>query len=102
MNDDDLDSLAVLIIGIAALLVVLMIAGLVWFIVSTIVAAYLYRQYLREAEDTFDEVAQELGVDLPVDDVLRATYAAGVDLPENGGYETVADWMTGTPMGVSQ
>jgi hypothetical protein len=37
-------------------------------------------------------------LDLPVADILESI---GMEVPHAGGYETIADWMAGTPMGVS-
>ena len=42
---------------------------------------------------------QDLGVDLSAVDIFRSI---GIEVPEEGGFETVADWMAGTPLGVSE
>ena len=58
-----------------------------------------YQSYLNEAKKEFDEAVEELGVDLPVTDILGSI---GIEVPQEGGYESVADWVAGTPMGVSE
>ena len=54
---------------------------------------------LEEAEEEFDETVQDLGVDLSAVGIFKSI---GIEVPEVGGFETVADWMAGTPLGVSE
>ena len=68
-------------------------------VIAAITGYFQYQAYLEEAEEEFDEMARELGLDLPVADILESL---GMEVPQAGGYETIADWMAGTPMGVSE
>jgi hypothetical protein len=99
-DDEELFWLVVLVWGLVMLIAIGLVAALIWFIITSAVAYIQYRQYLKEAENTFDELANELGVNLPVDDILRASWAMGIQLPEDG-FHSVADWMSGTPLGVT-
>src|SRR2546430_1135748 len=101
MSNDGTDALAylaVVVIGFALIVWGLIIIGLLWFSISAVVAAYRYKKYLREANEEFEQVMSETGADLPVDEILRATYGAGIELPENGF--DYFDWFEATVIGV--
>lgn len=98
MDDDALIGLGLTLVGAALIIAGLIIAAAIWFIISVIVAYIRYRQYLAEAEEDYDAIAQELGIDLPIDEVLGAI---GVEMPAVGGYDNIADWMAGIPVGVT-
>jgi hypothetical protein len=91
----------ILVFGLVLLIAVGTLAAIVWYTFSLIIAYIRYRMYLAEAGVTFDDVASRLGVDYPVDDMLRATWGSGVELPDEG-FENPADWMAGTPVGIER
>ena len=99
MKDEDMIyGLAALFIAGALFFFALAIWAIVWFILSAIIALITYLWYRREAKQEFDATARELGVDLPVGDML---HSMGIDVSENGRIKTAADWMAGTPLGVT-
>jgi hypothetical protein len=99
-NDDEfLMGLFMVLVAAALFLYGLALWAIVWFIISSIIGYLRYQKYLREAKEEFDELAGELGVDLPVVDILEM---AGIEVPQEEGFETVGDWMAGTPLGVSE
>ena len=99
-NDDEaLLCLALVLAGIGLFLVGWALWAVVSFVLAAIVAYLQYRAYLKEAKEEFDRMAPDLGVDLPVPDILESL---GIEVPQEGGFETVADWLAGTPLGVSE
>lgn len=100
MKDEDvLFWLFAVLVGAGLFFFGLAVWAVVSFFLATIIAYLQYKKYLREARKDFDESARELGVDLPVVDILESI---GIEVPEEGGFETVAAWMTGAPLGVSE
>ena len=100
MKDEDALFGFVMALVLAALVIYgYILWAIVWFIISAIIGYIKYQRYLKNAQEDFDETAQELGVDLPVDDIL---HSIGIEPPEEGGFETVAEWMAGTPFGVTE
>ena len=99
MKDEDvIYGLAALFIAAALFFFALAVWAIVWFMLSAIIALITYLWYRREAGQEFDTTARELGVDLPADDMLRSM---GIDVSQNGRIKTAADWMAGTPLGVT-
>jgi hypothetical protein len=108
MMGNDLDALggtivalAVLVFGLVLLVAVGTLAAIVWYMFSLVIAYIRYRMYLAEAGATFDDVASRLGVDYPVDELMKATWGAGIELPDEG-FENPVDWMVGTPVGIER
>jgi hypothetical protein len=100
MKDEDVLFELFAILVMAVLLAYgLAILAVVWFILSAIIGFVQYRRYLSEAREEFDATVQDLGLDLPIDDVL---YSIGIQVSDNGGFESAADWMAGTPLGVTE
>jgi hypothetical protein len=97
-NDDALMGLGILLLGIGVLVFAFGFVAIVWFVLSAIIGYIQYQKYLKEADEEFEAIARETGVDLPVDDILQSI---GIEVPDAPGFETVADWMAGTPLGVS-
>lgn len=91
----------VFVLFLAGLLAVLLIAGVVWFLIAATIASVSYANHIRQAEAEFDRVAAEIGIDLDTDEVLRAVYGAGIELPEDG-YGTVGEWVAGSVFGVEE
>ena len=80
--------------AIALIIYGLLFWAIVCFVLASAEAEEQYQKYLKE----FDETVQDLGVDLSGVGILKSI---GIELPEEGGFETVAEWMVGTPLGVS-
>ena len=99
-NDDAIVGIGLSLIGIALIIYGVIIFVIVWAIISAIIGYLQYKKYLKEAEEEFDEIAQEIGIDLPIDEILETVM--GVEVPDAPGFETVADWMAGTPLGVTE
>jgi hypothetical protein len=97
-GEDAIVALGLILIGVGLIIIGLVLWAIVSFIIAAIVAYNRQQRYLREAEEDFDEVVRELGVDLPIEEVLESI---GLDVPPTGEFETVADWMAGTPVGVT-
>jgi hypothetical protein len=85
--------------GIALVILGLLFWAVVCFALASATATAQYQRYLEEAEKEFDETVQDLGVDLSGVGIFKSI---GIEVPEVGGFETVADWMAGTPLGVSE
>ena len=66
MKDDEALMWLFLVLVAAALFIFgYILWALVWFIVSAIIGYIAYRKHLKDGEQEFDEVARDLGVDLP-------------------------------------
>jgi hypothetical protein len=99
MKDEDALAGLLAVLFLAAIVIYgYILWAIVWFIVSAIVGYIAYQRYVREAEGEFDEMVEELGVGLPADDILASM---GIEVPENGGFESSVDWFVGTPLGVT-
>ena len=73
MDDDDaIIGLGLLIIGIALFIYGVIILMVIWFVISAIFGYIQYKKYRRESEEEYDEIAREIGIDLPVDEILEA------------------------------
>ncbi len=96
---DDAGALFAFLMTMALLIYVSLIAAVIWYLITVAITQYRYRQHQIQGEADFDEIAAQLGINFDPDDLLRALYGAGIDLP-NEGYRTVADWMAGTVFGV--
>jgi hypothetical protein len=70
-------------------------------VVLAIVASIRYEQLVKSGQEVYDRIEMEQGVDLPIDDVLRALFGAGVELPQDG-FEEPIDWFTATLFGVEE
>ena len=99
MDDDAFAALGLFFLGLGVFLIGAALLIIVWFIVSAIIGYIQYREYMREAQQEFDEMAREVGADLPVDDTLRAY---GIDVAEMGEIEDIADLLAyGTVLGAA-
>jgi hypothetical protein len=95
-NDDTLE----LIFGILTLLVILLVLGIIWFLIASLIAAIRYSLYLRHAEAEFEQVARECGMNFPGADVIETVH--GVGIHPDGGYKNVNDWVAGTLFGTEE
>ena len=102
MSSSDTDwiaYLAALAIGIALIIWGLIIIGILWFTVSSVIAAHRYKKYLAEAVEEYQAVEDEVAPEMDVDEVFSAAFGVGIDLSENG-YDSGFDWLNGTVFGV--
>ena len=99
-NDWDwLAYLAALAIGIALIMVISIIVGIIWLTISAIVATHRYKQYLKQAEIDYQQIEDELGAGLEADEVLEAMFGAGVLTDE--GFDNPFDWLNATAFGIN-
>ena len=89
-----------LIFAILALLLILLVAGAIWFLIASCIAAWRYRKYLKKAEADFEQTAREHGLNIPGSEVIETVHSVGIH-PETG-YESVGDWAAGTLFGVEE
>jgi hypothetical protein len=103
MNDDDvIAAVGIFLIGLALLIFVSVVAAFVWFVVAAIAEYYRREHLTKKAEESFDRIASEVGVDLPVDDVVQAMVGAGLDSPSSGVYDDYLDLLEGVLMGTGR
>lgn len=93
--------LALLVFGIAFILTLYLLFLMATGFIAIIIAYRRYKKYRKEAEEEFDQIVQETGVDLPFDDMAYAIGLFGVEPPE-GEFDTVMDWMAGSAIGTSE
>jgi len=98
-GEDALMLIAVIVVGIALILWASIIIGILWFVVSGIIAAQRYQKYVKEANAVFDQEELETGAGLDADDIFRSVFGSEINSSENG-YETPLDWVDGTIFGV--
>lgn len=99
MKDEDaLIGFGLFLIGLTLFLLVAPIAGLLWFALSFAIYEHRRQLYQKDSEEIIEQEMDVLGASLPIDDVLRATYGAGVELPEEGFGNSV-DWFQATILG---
>ena len=103
MNDDDvIAAVGIFLVGLALLIFVSVVAAVVWFIVAAVAEHYRREHLTKKAEESFDRIASEEGVDLPVDDVVQAMVGAGLDPPSGAIYDDYLDLMEGVLMGTGR
>ena len=86
MNDgwDALAGFFAVIIAIYLIALTLIVLAIIWLAISLTVAYFRLRRYRQLAEQAYAEVEEEVGATIPVDEILHATWGAGVDLGPNG------------------
>jgi len=89
-----------LLFGIVVLVAILVVAGVVWFLIATCIAAWRYHHYLKQAEADFEQMAREHGLNFPGAEVIETVHSVGVH--PDGGYKTVSGWAAGTLFGVEE
>jgi hypothetical protein len=57
--------------GAGLLIASLLPWALVSFVIAAIIAYYRYRRGVRVAEEDYDEIAHEAGMDLPIEETLE-------------------------------
>ncbi len=98
MKDDEwIGWLVFLMIGIFLIVVITPIVLGVLAVIATI----RYEMLIQDGRDAYDRIEMEEGVAIPVDDVLRALFGAGIELPEDGFKEPI-DWLAGALLGVEE
>ncbi|HJS82765.1 MAG TPA: hypothetical protein VJ742_08020 [Nitrososphaera sp.] len=100
-GEDALMLIAVIVIGIALILWASIIIGILWFVVSGIVAAHRYQKYFNEANALYDQAELATGAGLDADDVFRSVFGSDIGFSDNG-HETPLDWVEGTVFGVTK
>lgn len=104
MGRDDSEALMwlfLVIFGVAFLITAYLFYLAITGLIAVIIAYRRYKKYRKEAEEEFDQVVQETGVDLPFDDIAYAVGLFGVEPPEEE-FDTVMDWMAGSAIGISE
>ena len=101
MKDDEwLGGLAFLIICGFLIFIIVVITPLVLGILA-VIATIRYEMLVQDGREAYDRIELEEGVTIPVDDVLRALFGAGIELPEDGFKEPI-DWLAGALLGVEE
>src|SRR5947209_7406048 len=100
-SSDDLDSLGMLLIGLALLIFVGVIAALVWYAITAIVIIVRYHIYAQRLKERYQQVEADLGNGYDTNDVFRRIFGEGIDLTGEG-IDNPVDWFAETVIGRSK
>ena len=96
-NNDGLEALGILFIGLAVLLVVGVVVALIWYMVATAAMEIRYQRYRKQAEKQFDYILKQEGVIDDVESLLRSLYP---DVPiSQTDYQNMGQFVAGTLFG---
>jgi hypothetical protein len=91
--------LALLAIGVGLLLIGFALVALVFWLIAGVVASARYKRWLEQAGQEYDQVETELGVNNAADDVIAATWGAGMELRDEG-WNSPLDFLDETVFGL--